>query len=164
MYFTSIFSEFDNFHKRGLGWKLNPQTKGSQSYLSLATLHLLFPILQTSFMPYLVIVTHHASFGHPMTKILAKFRLFGVFSTLLGVKIILLDFFLFETLFLYQIPLIWCTTWVYSAGLNIFIKRGLGCKLAPQKKGSQSYLSMLFLHFLFSIPQRSFMPNLVLVK
>ena len=67
------------FIKRGLGWKLNPQTKGSQSYLSLVTLHFLFLILQTSFMPYLVIVTHHASFGHPMTKILAKFRLFGVF-------------------------------------------------------------------------------------
>ena len=126
--------------------------------------------------PFLVSYTSnfiHAIFGDchtsckfwpPYDKNISQISTIWGFSTLLGVKIILLDFFLFETLFLYQIPLIWCTTWVYSAGLNIFIKRGLGCKLAPQKKGSQSYLSMLFLHFLFSIPQRSFMPNLVLVK
>ena len=121
------------------------------------------PIPQWVFMLILGLIALLARICYPMTIFLAKFRLFHQFFTLLRGQNLIFRLFTSKTLFVLQNPSFWCATWVYCISFNIFIKKGLGCTLTPSKKGSKSYMSAAVLHSLFPIPQKSFMPNLVLV-
>ena len=80
---------------------------------------------------------------YPMTKFLAKFRLFYQSFTLLRGQNLIFRLFTSKTLFVLQNPSFWCATWVYCISFNIFIKKGAGVYIDPLKKRVASQIWVL---------------------